>query len=246
MDKELFDILTDRFINNELSPEERINFCREMEHDKELREFVVLRKLLIEGELMLAEQKARQAMEQSASSVKKLRRYEWVAAACILILVIGITTFGYSYKYDTSYIYNTYSSIPAIERSRGEGGLKGEIADINEKVITFYDEGKPESVVMVFQNTAPDIIKQLPVHTLLYIAISLIETNRSQEAMDILSGLHDSEYREDVTWLELVASLQMGARENAISIAGKVIEENGNYASKALQILVALKEKKWF
>ena len=80
MDKEQMEIRADRFINNEMEPGERYAFCREMEQDKALKEYVAYRKLLIEGELIAAEQEARKAMEQAFSGHGKLR-WKSVAAA---------------------------------------------------------------------------------------------------------------------------------------------------------------------
>lgn len=244
MDKERNEMLVDRFINNEMKPDERILFCQEMEQNKDLREFVALRKLIVEGELIAAEQKARHAMEQS-STVHHKTRYQWVAA-CIIILLIGGGIFGHSYKYDTLYIYNTYSFIPTIERVRGEGGLKGEIADFNDNIIALYDENKYKDIAGATQNITSDIISRLPVHTSLYIVISLLETNQTQEAVNILSHLISSEYQEEIEWLQLCACLQMEKRKEAMNIAEHIIERKGQYSSKAVIVLDKINERRWF
>lgn len=245
MDKERIEILTDRFINNEMSPEERTAFCQEIEKEETLQTFVGLRKLVIEGELIAAEQKVRRVMEQSMSSRYK-QIYKWTAAACFFVLVTGLGILGHSYKYDISYVYKTYSFIPVIERTRGEGGLKGEIADLNEEIITSYEENRFGNIIHSFRNASPDVIKQLPIHTYLYIAISLMKTNQAQEAIDILSHLPDCGYEEEIDWLLLCGYLQTGAREATITIARKIIEEKGYYSSNAVQILNLINERRWF
>lgn len=237
---------TDRFINNEMEPEERNIFCREMEKDKELREFVALRMLVVEGELIAAEQVARRAMKQQLQPSSHKALYLQIAVACICLLLIGGGIYGYSYKYDTSDIYDANFAIPVIERSRGEGGLKGEVADINDKIVTFYDEGKFYKITDVIRSVSPDIISQLPVHSSLYIAVSFLENQQPKEATSILSRLHNTEYREEVEWLQLCGYLQMGKRKDAADIARRIIDDKGYYSAKATQILNTINKRKWF
>ena len=245
MNKEQFEILADRFICNEMEPDERLLFCQEMEKDEELRKFVSLRKLIIEGELIAAEEEAMLTMKQLSTS-KHENHYRWIVAACISILIIGGGIFGYSYKYDTSYIYDTYSFIPPIERSRSGGGLKGEVADINDRIVNLYDKDKYKEVIDAISRASSEVLNALPSYSSLYIAISLLETNQPQKAISILSHLSETEYKEEVEWLQLCAYLRMDKRIEATNIARIIIARKGYYSPKAALIMKIMNEKRWF
>lgn len=57
MDKQQLEQQIDQFINNEMSPAERLDFSQKLETDNKLKQQVKLRMLLIEGELIRAEKK---------------------------------------------------------------------------------------------------------------------------------------------------------------------------------------------
>lgn len=89
MNKQQIEQQIDRFINNEMSLFEQEEFRRMLETDSHLKEQVKLRMILIEGELIRAEQKARLAIEAS----KHIHPHSWVAVACILCIFAGIGLF---------------------------------------------------------------------------------------------------------------------------------------------------------
>lgn len=245
MDKEQMEIRADRFINNEMEPGERYAFCREMEQDKALKEYVAYRKLLIEGELIAAEQEARKAMEQAFPGHGKLR-WKSVAACILILLIAGGGIWGYSYRYGTEDIGNAFSFIPSIERPRGGSGLSGEVSDINDAIIAAYDKGEFESAAGAFQKASPEIAGQLPVYSSLYAAVSFMKTGKPQKATAVLSRLPGSEYEKEREWLLLCSYLQAGMRGKAAETAQKIAEEKGSYADEAQKIAKALKERKWF
>lgn len=110
----------DRFINNEMPPEERTTFCRELETNGELQRQVKLRALLAEAEIREAEKEALRTL--TAKHRKRNKRWAWgsVAAAAMLL---GILFFaGNSYRYAPVDIFRTYYTEPVIEPSRGGTG----------------------------------------------------------------------------------------------------------------------------
>ena len=73
----------DRFINNEMPPEERAVFIRELETDGELQQQVKLRGLLAEAEIREAEKEALRTLTGN-SRRKRLRRL-WSGAAAAIV-----------------------------------------------------------------------------------------------------------------------------------------------------------------
>lgn len=110
----------DRFINNEMLPEERATFCRELETDGELRKQVKLRALLAEAEIRKAEKEALRIL--AAKSRKRNKRWVWgsVAAAAMVLGILFLA--GNSYRYAPADIFRTYYTEPVIEPSRGGEG----------------------------------------------------------------------------------------------------------------------------
>lgn len=108
---------TDRFINNEMEPEERKAFCRELETNEELQKQVKLRGLLAEAEIREAERQAfRTLTANPRKQYKKLVRSSIAAAA----IVSGILFFiGSSYRYTPAEIFPEHYEQPVIEPSRG-------------------------------------------------------------------------------------------------------------------------------
>ena len=106
----------DRFINNEMPPEERAVFIRELETDGELQQQVKLRGLLAEAEIREAEKEALRTLTGN-SRRKRLRRL-WSGAAAAIVL--GVLFFvGNSHRYAPADIFRTYYVEPVIEPSRG-------------------------------------------------------------------------------------------------------------------------------
>ena len=65
MDRTISEQQIDRFVQNEMTPDEREQFVLSMRNDKELKEQVAIRYLLLEGTLMKNEEKARMALYHS-------------------------------------------------------------------------------------------------------------------------------------------------------------------------------------
>ena len=103
MNKQQIEQQIDRFINNEMSLFEQEEFRRMLETDSHLKEQVKLRMILIEGELIRAEQKARLAIEASKHNIHP---HSWVAVACILCIFAGIGLYvGSLHRYSPEEIY---------------------------------------------------------------------------------------------------------------------------------------------
>lgn len=243
MDKQQLEQQIDQFINNEMSPAEQQSFCEKLETDKELKQQVELRMLLIEGELIRAEKKARAAME----TPKGLYIRPWLVAACIVFVVMSIGLYmGNSYRYSPQEIYCSYYEVPMIERTRGEG-VANEVALYNQQIINAYEQQRYKIIVELYQKkNLSDIIDTFPVSTQLYISVALMEEQKAQEAISLLLSLIDTPYQEETEWLLLCCYMETNDRDNALQLVEKIKNNNGIYREKSTFIEKLLKEKKWF
>lgn len=245
MDKQQLEQQIEQFIHNEMTPAEQQAFCQMMEADKNLKQQVQLRMLLMEGELIRAEKKARAAMEMEAPAHASVR--PWLAAACILFILAGIGFYiGNSYRYAPSEIYRTCYEAPIIERTRGEG-LTGQAAVYNQQIITAYEERQYASIVALYQQeNLSALIDNFPASTRLYISIAFVEQQKAPEAIPLLLPLTATPYQDEAEWMLLCCYLQLDKRDKAVKLIEKIKENNGLYTDKALLIEKRLKEKRWF
>ncbi len=245
MDRQEIEQQIDRFIGNEMSPSEQENFCRKMELEPELKEQVKLRLVLVEGELIRAEEKARKAMEANHRQPAPLR--PWLVAACLACLLFGIAFYiGNSYQYTTQEIYQSCYVIPPVERARGNG-LSGKVASWNQKIISYYEQKSYKEIIELYQQeNISQFTKELPASTLLYISIAFLEQKQAATAISLLSPLCTSPYQEEAEWLLLCCYLQINDRTQALQYATKLQQDNGVYAKHAASVERLLKEKKWF
>lgn len=252
MDKLQLEQQIDRFINNEMSTTEHQEFRQRLEMDKDLKKQVELRMILIEGELIHAEEKARAAMEASGHSgihsrhSGKTFRRSWLAAACVVLILLGIGYAGHTYRYSTQEIYQTYYAIPVIERTRGEG-MPEQMAIYNQQIINNFEQHKYNVIVELYQSEhLSEMIEEFPSSTLLYISIALMEQQRASEAIHLLQPLVNTPYREEAEWLLLCCYLSANERSSAQQLVEKISNADGLYADKAVLIKKLLKERRWF
>lgn len=252
MDKIQLEQQIDRFINNEMSASEHQEFRQRLEMDKDLKKQVELRMILIEGELIHAEEKARAAMEASRHSgihsrhSGKTFRRSWLAAACVVLILLGIGYAGHTYRYSTQEIYQTYYAIPIIERTRGEG-MPEQVAIYNQQIINNFEQHKYKEISELYQSGhLSEIIGQFPASTLLYISIALLEQQKASEAISLLQPLVTTPYQEEAEWLLLCCYLSEGDRNSALQLVEKIANANGLYVDKAILIKTLLQERRWF
>lgn len=234
----------DRFIENEMLQNEREAFCREMDADQELKEQVALRKLLIEAHLIEAEKEARKAMERPAP--RRIAKRVWGMVAAVAVLVGVVWFVGNGYRYTPVEIYQVYYTPPIIETARTGTGLIAADAQTNRELMQFYQQQQYDRLVALFDRQWRNRDwSELPESSLLYVTVSLLECNRSPEAVHLLStsSLLTSEYEEEAAWLLLCAYLQEGNREKAEEVAERILTEGVQYADKAAEMRDKLEEK---
>lgn len=138
----------DRFITNEMEPEERREFCRELEVNRELKEEVALRALLIEAATIESEKEALQAIKkQPARTVNKpLKMWNSIIAAAIIAGALFLI--GNGYRYTPAEVYNQCYEAPLIESSRGTGETTRQL----HEAITNLEQSNGEKAILLLDS----------------------------------------------------------------------------------------------
>lgn len=138
----------DRFIANEMESAERREFCSELEADRELKEEVALRTLLIEAATLEAEKEALQAIKRQSAGTNHLPLKMWssvlVAAAMITVLFL----IGNGYRYTPTEVFTQCYEAPLIEPSRGMGDYVRQL----HEVITCLEQNNGEKAIMLLDD----------------------------------------------------------------------------------------------
>lgn len=246
MDRTISEQQIDRFIQNEMTADEREQFALSMRNDKDLKEQVAIRYLLLEGTLINNEEKARMALTNIAHTNNR-KRVRWIAAACIILLLGMGGWFGNQALYSPQELYLIYHSIPVLERARGGNELTKENAVTNALLTEWYEQGKYKDIADWYnRNRQEKTIDALPDYTSLFIAVALLEQEKAEDATTILLHTKSTDYQEETEWLLLCCYLKTNQRKEAGELAGKIQAEKGAFASAAARIKTDLKKKKWF
>lgn len=138
----------DRFITNEMEPKERQEFCRELEVNRELKEEVALRALLIEAATIEAEKEALQAIKKKPARTgnKPLRMWGSVIAAAIIVSVLFLI--GNGYRYTPAEVFIQCYEAPLIEPSRGMGETTRQL----HEVIASLEQNNGEKAIMLLDS----------------------------------------------------------------------------------------------
>ena len=134
----------ERYIREQMTPEENEAFLNDLRNDKELREEAQMMALLIKE---MKEEQARQdeAMTQVILLAKKkaqtVKMVRWtLSIAAMFILIFGATTL-WNRQSDTDALFNQYYSVYEASPSRGgdDETIEKELAELYNKIGTEKD-----------------------------------------------------------------------------------------------------------
>lgn len=246
MDKYILDEQIDRFINDDMLPEEREDFCRKLNDDQGLKETVLIRKLLVEAQLRKSETEFREKQHASSTPGKKhLKLWAAIVAAAVIALLLMI---GNTFSHQPEELYYKFYSEPIVEHSRGNTGLPIEQILLSNKIDSLYKATNYTEVVALYKNAEqeqPGVTYFTEVSTL-HIGLSLMKLNQTTEATVLLKQLLSTEYAEEAEWLLLHVYLKENLRKEACVIAKRITEEKGRYSVAAEEILNNLNKRIWF
>lgn len=134
----------ERYIREQMTPEENEAFLNDLRSDNELREEAQMMALLIKE---MKEEQTRQdeAMTQAVLSAKKkaqtVKMVRWtLSIAAMFILIFGAVTL-WNRQSDTDALFNQYYSVYEVSLSRGgdDEAIEKELAELYNKVGTEKD-----------------------------------------------------------------------------------------------------------
>ena len=200
----------EKYLLNEMTPEEKANFENKLQNDTDFKEqFQVYKETSLFLALKFSKETTdfKQNLEKTGANhfgkpaLKKSKvislQSKWFAVAAMLVVFMGVWYFNSSGN-PTFSDYNDYNEAHFVERS-----------DTNQNLVnaqTFFNakdyKKASENFAKIEDLTNPELQ--------LYFAISLIETNNFTKASVLLTNISDgnSVYKEEAIWYLALSSLK--------------------------------------
>lgn len=249
-EEEKGEILTHCYVDNELSPYDRIEFEDKLKTDKQLSKEIKLQKEINNS---LEELNLKEALEEAYESYtypkehitpltpmtypvnRKLKN--WLVAASITILFIfggGIT---YHYQTRDSLENRLYARYyEPFSKNKNEYILNSSaLTEAQQK----YLKGDYITALLLYKNLPPSLT--IETERRFFMGLSLMELGQYQKAIthfqDILLNEDYPEYNPKVKWYMALCYLKIGEKEKTINILQTIVDNNDYNYKKANQIL---------
>ena len=203
----------ERYLREQMTPEENEVFLNDLRHDKELREEAQMMALLIKE---MKEEQAKQdavlteniALEQRSSRAKTIRLVKWVGSIVAMFILIFGATQLWNRQSGTEALFAEYYSPYDTSSARGSDDeiVKTELATLYNRVGTDKDLA--------------------PVITRLQTIYDNIQTNNEDYA-------NYSYYENDIAWYLALAYIKDEKLDNAKELLVPLVE-NGNEEARKL------------
>ena len=208
----------ERFLREQMSPEENEAFLNDLRNDKDLREEAQMMALMIKE---MKEEQARQnekltedvlAEEKKVKKAKTISMVRWsLSIAAMFILIFGATLL-WNRQSDTEKLFNEYYSSYTIDHGPIKGGNNSDVE--NELAILFNKIGTEEDISTVI--------------------------DKLQKIYDSVDSEYEySLYADDIAWYLALAYLKVDKPEKSKELL-KPLAENGN--DLAIKLLNAIEK----
>lgn len=240
--------LIDRFIADEMLPEEQQAFIKRMELEPELKEQVIVRKLLLEAEAIKTEQEEYDFTSSNiASRAAAYPRRSFIPIMLLMLILAAGIYWGGSFQYETQKILADCYERPKLEFVRQNIDPDVSCEGKEQIIARLYTEGELEKVVDFYHKELNDsILTNFSPRMLLCVGASLFEKGTSSEFMHLYAMLKGTSCREDADWLLLCYYLKQNKRSRAMELATQIEKSKGMHSREAQTVYKALKEKRWF
>jgi len=229
--------LIERYLANDLSPEELSSFESRLKSDKSFEQEVENQRLTHKASDVFAQIKTKEKVKESYDAVLKTeknnRRTLLRIAVAIVILIIAGFGFFIPANYSNQALADAnFESYP--DRITTMGITPG---DQLSEAMKAYNENKFEKAIELFSKIPQPFLQQDLIN--LYTGISLMETNQFESATTIFQQLIDSESTQsDVArWYLALSYLQSSDIENAKSLLNQIVEQDGFQSKNAAKLL---------
>ena len=252
----------DRYLKNEMSPEERTALEQDVQSDQELAEVM---RAQVRAEYAARSyardakrEKLKDLFEETSihqpSRLRSLRPYVTfaVAAAIVLLILIGISIQStQDVTSEALYAQNLYYTPTALTSVRGDA-----LDQTWEAARKAYEEQNFKESILLLEQMVADSSFASPSKAYLFMGVSYLK-EREQQASDMQNERLDpltekalaafgqisttSEFRDDIPWYKAMAYLQAGKATEAIPFLQSIDEKNrGKHLVKARELLKIL------
>lgn len=264
--KEKYDVF-DRYLDQELSPQEKENFLMQLSSDQELQaELAEYKRLIISskeaekqqfrnhllqvGRSLIREEEQSYQNSPSQGKVRTIGRknlfYRIAAAATVLVLMLPASLYFYSSYYLPSLVYDQHyrpyeNVIAPSMRGAEEQNIQ---SDIQETLASYTSEDYSKAVkdIESFLASNPNSDKAEQIR--LFLGISYLETHRTDEAVQAFKETiqNQGRFQDQARWYLGLTYLKSGeieqARKHFEILAQK--PDSSSYEEKAEQLLEKL------
>ena len=207
----------ERYLREQMSPEENDAFLNDLQNDKELREEAQMMALMIQG---MKEEQARQDAETKEkvlaanNSVKRpaamIRRLRWpLSIAAMFILIFGVALLWNNKQSDTEALFNEYyTPYPAQGTPRSPFGTDSEV---KEKLVTLFNQvGTAEDISPVIKELQAiyDSIDSEYEYSIYvddvawYLALAYLKDDKPEKAKELLKPLAAKGHEKAIVLVE--------------------------------------------
>lgn len=196
----------ERYLREQMSPEENDAFLNDLQNDKELREEAQMMALMIQG---MKEEQARQDAETKEkvlaanNSVKRpaalIRRLRWpLSIAAMFVLIFGAVLLWNNKQSDTEALFNEY-----YEPYTVQGSSRGGDSEVEKELATVFNQlGMAEDVTPIIDKlqTIYDSIDSEYEYSLYadyitwYLALAYLKDDKPEKAKELLKQLAENGY----------------------------------------------------
>ena len=196
----------EKFLREQMTPEENEAFLNDLRNDMDLREEAQMMALLIKE---MKEEQAKQseklredvlAEEKQSKKAKKVSMVRWsLSIAAMFILIFGATLL-WNRQSDTDKLFNEYYSAYTIDHGPIKGGDSSNVEE--ELAVLFNQVGteKDVSIVIAKLQKIYDSIdseyeySQYDDYIAWYLALAYIKDNKPEKAKEFLKPLAEKEF----------------------------------------------------
>lgn len=234
----------ERYLNRQMSDEESQRFEIEI-NDDPLKLKALQDRMQAEFAVVLtareAEVSALKSRYQSGNAKVRNFNYGYMAVAAAVLVLVGLAIFLLpKAEFDPQAIYAANYEVPAAPHARGDNGLDS----LLQIAIEFYNQKQYQAASELYEEYIGSIGDSLKSQTdfqnaRLFLAISLLETNRIDQAIGQLSELIEN--NEIAQWYLALALLKQEKIPGAKEVLQRIsLEERHFYHDRAESILALL------
>lgn len=235
--------IADRYLEGNLSEEERVAFEERLLHDEDLREHLEEMKLLKVGIIHASRKVALQNLKALESTLPPIERNRftlwtnhWLQAAAVLL--IGLVTYALwpeSVDHDEIFISH-FEAYPNIIMPTVRGEVSSD-STLMAMAFRAYDQKQFEEAAILFNR-----IVDKDVNILFYLGNCYLATSHPEKALPLFEQVYNNydKFDEQAEWYMAVSYLKLEDREKAKQVLQSIIDRKNSYLEKAQTIVTQL------